>query len=97
MLNSSRLSKEFSVNVFYDLFNQEGNLSEYKNNMKNTTEFSNYENHKNQGSDGGSVFGLLDMNPSNATILKKKTLFVSRSSAEEEDAKEKGTEDVNAS
>jgi hypothetical protein len=69
VLNGSRLGKEFSANVFHDLFNQERNLFEYKDNVKNTTELSNQENHKNQvnqGSDGGSLLGLLDVNPSDS-------------------------------
>ncbi|MDR2915984.1 MAG: relaxase/mobilization nuclease domain-containing protein, partial [Tannerella sp.] len=62
VLNGSRLGKEFSANMFQDLFSQECNLFEYKDDVKSTTELSNQENHKNQGSDGGSLFGLLDVN-----------------------------------
>jgi hypothetical protein len=58
---------EKSGNVFNNLFNQGHNLFEYKDDVKSTTELSNQENHKNQvnqGSDGGSLLGLLDVNPS---------------------------------
>jgi hypothetical protein len=70
VLNGSRLGKEFSANMFHDLFNQEHNLFEYKDDIKNTIEFSNHENHKNQvnqGSESGSIFGLLDVNPSGSS------------------------------
>ncbi|MDR1223115.1 MAG: hypothetical protein LBL07_09630 [Tannerella sp.] len=67
VINGSRLGKEFSANAFHDLFNQEHNLFEYKDEIKDITGFSNQENQKNQvnqGLDSGSIFGLLDVSPS---------------------------------
>jgi hypothetical protein len=66
VLNGSRLGKEFSANVFNDLFNNPyRQVEESKHNIfKYVSNQPDLTNQENQGSDGGSLLGLLDINPS---------------------------------
>ena len=57
-LNGSRLGKEFSANVFNDLFNNPNRQVQINNSSKQSE--SGYQSH-NQDLFSGSVFGLLDI------------------------------------
>lgn len=61
IFNGSRLGKEFSANVFNDLFNEKSqnhDLQDDKVNLKTSSESYQSFNQENQGSDIGSLFSL---------------------------------------
>ncbi|GHT33231.1 hypothetical protein AGMMS49574_18480 [Bacteroidia bacterium] len=62
VLNGSRLGKEFSANVFNDLFNNPNKQIDIS--KDNFTQTEQTHQHTNSGSALGSLFGILDMNPS---------------------------------
>jgi hypothetical protein len=67
VMNGSRLGKEFSVNVFNDLFNNpDRQAGESKHNIFSDTpkQPEQLQQHSLSDSSLGSVFGILDVNPS---------------------------------
>jgi len=91
VLNGSRLGKEFSANVFNDLFNNpDKQAEESKHNIITNLPKQTEQTYQtaNQGSSLGSVFGLLDMSSSGNDYEEEN--FVREHERRKKKAKKKG-------
>ena len=80
VFNGSRLGKEFSANVFNDLFNlyhvsqDYHDLQDNKITMKTETESSQSFNHENHGSDFGGIFDFFTLDNSTSDDIAEQDL-----------------------
>ena len=92
IMNGSRLGKEFSANVFNDLFNNPSKEAvEFKHNIFNDMPKQGeqiYQTHQSSDSSLGSVFGLLDIQSSGSNYEEEN--FAREQERRKKKAKKKG-------